>query len=154
MRFDNRASLTRRLEFVSEALEEFRDKYYHQVLGGRALSYKWRSEKRDLQVGDVVYMSEQTDAGTTYRLACVSEVKRGADNHVRSAVLRYRLANEQVFRHTERPITKMALIVPNDYKFEDEVALSDSGEGPLAIESGSATATDSSGLGVVDIPRT
>jgi len=46
----------------------------------------------------------------------------GEDGHVRSAEVEYRNASEKVFRTTTRPIQKLVVLVPVDYKFEDDIA--------------------------------
>src|SRR5450830_652347 len=120
MRFDQRADLSKRVKFVNNALAEFWDKYQHQVLAGRALSYKWRKENRNLKVGDVVEMIDQT-SDTGWHCARVHEVKVGTDGRVRSATLMYKLPTEERFRTTDRPITRISLLVPVDYTNEEQI---------------------------------
>jgi hypothetical protein len=52
----------------------------------------------------------------------VKQIFVGEDGRVRSAEVEYRNASEKVFRTTTRPIQKLVVLVPVDYKFEDDIA--------------------------------
>jgi hypothetical protein len=61
---------------------------------------KWKQEKRDLKVGDVVLWKDETAAGQTYKYAKVTKVHTSADGKVRAADIEYKLPGESVFRTT------------------------------------------------------
>jgi hypothetical protein len=73
---------------------------------------KWKREKRDLRVGDIVLRKDETAAGQTYKYAKVVRVHASADDKVRAADVEYKLPGESVFRTTTRPIHKLVLVVP------------------------------------------
>jgi hypothetical protein len=73
---------------------------------------KWKRDKRDLEVGDIVLRKDETAAGQTYKYAKVVKVHTSADGKVRAADIEYRLPGESVFRTTTRPIHKLILVVP------------------------------------------
>ncbi len=73
---------------------------------------KWKRDKRDLEVGDIVFRKDETAAGQTYKYAKVVKVHTSADGKVRAADIEYRLPGESVFRTTTRPIHKLILVVP------------------------------------------
>ncbi len=73
---------------------------------------KWKRDKRDLKVGDIVLRKDETAAGQTYKYAKVIKVHTSADGRVRAADIEYKLPGESVFRTTTRPIHKLVLVVP------------------------------------------
>ncbi len=48
------------------------------------------------------------------------EAITGEDSHVRSVQVEYKNTGERTFRRTLRPIQKVVVIVPADYRFEDD----------------------------------
>ncbi len=100
---------------------------------------KWKRDKRDLQVGDIVLRKDETAAGQTYKYAKVVRVHTSADGKVRAPDIEYKLPGESVFRTTTRPIHKLVLVVPAE---EQAIAGNqEGGEGaeanqpvPLAIQ--------------------
>jgi hypothetical protein len=73
---------------------------------------KWKREKRDLRVGDIVLRKDETAAGQTYKYAKVIKVHASSDDKVRAADIEYKLPGESVFRTTTRPIHKLVLVIP------------------------------------------
>ncbi len=73
---------------------------------------KWKREKRDLKVGDIVLRKDETAAGQTYKSAKVIKVHASTDDKVRAADIEYKLPGESVFRTTTRPIHKLVLVIP------------------------------------------
>jgi hypothetical protein len=73
---------------------------------------KWKQDKRDLKVGDVVLRKDETAADQTYKYAKVVRVHTSADGKVRAADIEYKLPGESVFRTTTRPMHKLVLVVP------------------------------------------
>jgi hypothetical protein len=91
-----------------------------QVFQGQVLAQKWRKQHRDAQVGDVVLVKKETAAGVEYQRGRVMEAIPSEDGHVRSVQVKYKNPGEKVFRRTLHPIQKIVVIVPADYRFEDD----------------------------------
>jgi hypothetical protein len=75
--------------------------------------------------GDVVMLVEAEVEDPTYHLGKVESVKTGEDGHVRTVSIQYtnpgRIPQERSpVKVTTRPIHKIAVIVPVDYRFEDD----------------------------------
>ena len=72
---------------------------------------KWFKNDEDIKVGDVVLFrrTEGSLAGE-YKYGMVEEVHRGADNRIRSVVLRYKNANEEIERKTFRAVRSLVIL--------------------------------------------
>ncbi len=84
--------------------------------------------KRKVAVGDVVYMMEKDDDDEFCRMGVVEEVKAGPDDRIRTATVRYTNPGGDPHHHSApklavRPIHKLAVIVPVDYRFEEDLAM-------------------------------
>jgi hypothetical protein len=122
---------------VEEVKRQFWAKWMQQVFQGRVLAQQWRKPKRDVKPGDVVMLAEAEVEDPVYHLGKVDSVKTGEDGHVRTVSIQYtnpgRNPQERSpMKVTTRPIHKIAVIVPVDYRFEDD-------QGSLATEQGKAT---------------
>jgi hypothetical protein len=99
---------------------------------------KWKRDKRDLKVGDIVLRKDETAAGQTYKYAKVIKVHISADGRVRAADIEYKLPGESAFRTTTQPIHKLVLVVPVEEQAlaggqeEEEVARAEQ-PAPLAV---------------------
>jgi hypothetical protein len=136
VRFEESPQLTRRLQYVEEVKRQFWAKWMQQVFQGRVLAQQWRKPKRDVRPGDVVMLAEAEIEDPVYHLGKVDSVKTGEDGHVRTVSIQYtnpgRNPQERSpMKVTTRPIHKIAVIVPVDYRFEDD-------QGPPATEQGRA----------------
>jgi hypothetical protein len=92
----------------------------------KLLSRTWRKVKRNVAVGDVVYMMEKDDEDEFCRMGVVEEVKAGPDRCIRSVTVRYTNPGSDPHHHSApklavRPIHKLAVIVPVDYRFEEDL---------------------------------
>ena len=79
-------------------------------------------------VGDVVYMMEKDDDDEFCRMGVVEEVKAGPDGCIRTATVRYTNPGGDPHQRSApklavRPIHKLAVIVPVDYRFEEDLAM-------------------------------
>jgi hypothetical protein len=54
--FEEAPSLTRRLQNADESMKQFWKKWMHLVFQENLLSCTWRKAKRNVAVGDIVYM--------------------------------------------------------------------------------------------------
>jgi hypothetical protein len=106
---------------------------------------KWKQDKRDLMVGDIVLRKDETAAGQTYKYAKVIRVHVSTDGRVRAADIEYKLPRESVFRTTTRPIHKLVLVVPVEEQAAAGVPVE--GEGGQG-EEGSAGAIEPAPLAV------
>jgi len=127
VRFEEAPSLTRRLQHAGEGVKQFWKKWMHLVFQEKLLSRTWRKAKRNVAVGDVVYMMEKDDDDEFCRMGLVEEVKEGPDGHIRTATVRYTNPggdpqHRSAPKLAVRPIHKLAVIVPVDYQFEEDVA--------------------------------
>jgi hypothetical protein len=112
VKFETGKQLTRRFENVQRTQQEFWKRWIEEVFPKMLKQSKWKRDKRDLEVGDIVLRKDETAAGQTYKYAKVVKVHTSADGKVRAADIEYRLPGESVFRTTTRPIHKLILVVP------------------------------------------
>ncbi len=124
VKFEAGRKLTRRFENVQQTQQEFWKRWIEKVFPERLKQSKWKQDKRDLKVGDVVLRKDETAAGQTYKYAKVVRVHTSADGKVRAADIEYKLPGESVFRMTTRPIHKLVLVVP----IEEQAIASDQAE--------------------------
>ena len=73
-----------------------------------------------MMVDDLVLIKNENAAGVEYQRGRVEATFPGKDGHVRSAEIEYKNPSEKVFRTTVRPIQKLVVIVPVDYRHEDD----------------------------------
>jgi hypothetical protein len=128
VRFEEAPSLTRRLQHAGEGVKQFWKKWMHLVFQEKLLSRTWGKVKRNVAVGDVVYMMEKDDDDEFCSMGVVEEVKAGPDGCIRTATVRYTNPGGDPYHHSApklavRPIHKLAVIVPVDYKFEEDLAM-------------------------------
>jgi hypothetical protein len=126
VRFEEAPSLTRRLQHAEEGVKQFWKKWMHLVFQEKLLSRTWRKVKRNVTVGDVVYMMEKDDDDEFCRMGVVEEVKAGPDGCIRTATVRYTNPGSDPHHRSApklavRPIHKLAVIVPVDYRFEEDL---------------------------------
>ncbi len=92
--------------------QEFWKRWIEEAFPEMVKQSRWKQEKRDLKVGDIVLRKDETAAGQTYKYAKVVKVHTSKDGKVRAADIEYKLPGESVFRTTTRPIHKLVLVVP------------------------------------------
>jgi hypothetical protein len=121
VKFESGKKLTKRFENVQRTQQEFWKRWIEEIFPEKLKKSKWKREKRDLKVGDVVLRKDETAAGQTYKYAKVTKVHTSTDGKVRAADIEYKLPGESVFRMTTRPKHKLVLIVP----IEEQVSVAD-----------------------------
>ena len=85
------SKLVERFHFVQSVKNEFWNKWKSCVFQGLDRVWKWRSNHRDVQLGDVVLLKEETAATCTYRLARVVELlPTASDSKTRKVVVEYK----------------------------------------------------------------
>jgi hypothetical protein len=112
VKFESGSKLTKRFENVQRTQQEFWKRWIEEVFPEKLRQSKWKREKRDLKVGDIVLRKDETAAGQTYKYAKVIRVHASSDDKVRAADIEYKLPGESVFRTTTRPIHKLVLVIP------------------------------------------
>ena len=90
MDYDGSDSLTARLAFVSDVYSTWWKAWYQQVLPSLVPCRKWKTEHRNLEVGDVVFMYYPSSIQDDYRLARVTEVFPDVHGLVRTVRVCYR----------------------------------------------------------------
>jgi hypothetical protein len=131
VKFETGKQLTRRFENVQRTQQEFWKRWIEEVFPEMLKQSKWKRDKRDLKVGDIVLRKDETAAGQTYKYAKVIKVHISADGKVRAADIEYKLPGESVFRTTSRPINKLVLVVPVE---EQAIAGEQEKEGVARVE--------------------
>jgi hypothetical protein len=129
VKFKTGKQLVRRFENVQRTQQEFWKRWRDEVFPEMLKQSKWKRDKRDLEVGDIVLRKDETAAGQTYKYAKVVKVHTSVDGKVRAADIEYRLPGESVFRTTTRPIHKLILVVP-----AEEQTVAGSREGGESVE--------------------
>ena len=105
--------LSSRLQYLEEIRRTFWNKWRAVVFQRLDQSYRWRQELRDICVGDVVLLKDETAASASYRIARVTRVfYSNLDNKVHRIIVTYKNPGESVFRTSERPVQKVVLVVP------------------------------------------
>ncbi len=99
----------------------------HLVFQEKLLRRTWRKVKHNVAVGDVVYMLEKDDDDEFCRMGIVEEVKAGPDVCIRTATMKYTNPGGDPYhlsapKSAVCPIHKLAVIVPVDYRFEEDLA--------------------------------
>jgi hypothetical protein len=139
VKFEAGKQLTRRFENVQRTQQEFWKRWIEEVFPEMLKQSKWKRDKRDLKVGDIVLRKDETAGGQTYKYAKVVRVHTSADGKVRAADIEYKLPGESVFRTTTRPIHKLVLVVPAEEQAiagerEEEGDAGAEQPAPLAVE--------------------
>ena len=132
--FDGNANLTKRLRFLEQIKDEFWKKWFAQVFHNLVPCYKWRTQHRNVQVGDIVLLKDSNVLRNEYRLARVHEVMPSPDDVVRRIKVVYKNLKDtgksvndatvdlkkSRFSETERSVQNIVVIVPADWK-DDEI---------------------------------
>ena len=100
-------SLLRRWHLCQNLVRQFWQRWSSEYLTSLNKIYKWQHPSRNLAVGDVVVLREDGITPTKWPLGRVVEIYPGRDNLTRVASVR---TAKGVYK---RPITKMALLLPN-----------------------------------------
>ena len=101
--YDDTDSLTARLAFVSNVYKTWWRCWYQQVLPTLVPCKKWKTEKRNLEVGDIVFMYYPSNILDDYRLAKVIEVFPDKDELVRTVRVCYRKKDKREDTHSYKP---------------------------------------------------
>ena len=112
--FDQSRKLAKRFHFIQELIDTFWKKWTLYYFPSLIIQQKWHHERRNIQVGDIVIISEKGYPRGHWKLGRVNGAKMGSDGKVRRVTVRYRNQNSNVFTEIERPIQKLVVILPVD----------------------------------------
>lgn len=111
--------VTSRYRLVHHVTTSFWKMWCSHVSPGLVVRQKWHTKSRNLQIGDLVMICEDSKVKAKYKLAVVDEVKLSEDDVVRSATVRYvtiRKTPQGVDKVTHmrvtRSVQRLALIMP------------------------------------------
>ena len=90
--------------YVQHLANQFWSRWTKEYLADLQARQKWHDDQRDLKVGDVVVILDESTPRYLWPLGRVVEVKEGRDKHVRAAVVKTKASR------LERPITKLVLV--------------------------------------------
>ncbi|XP_066935299.1 uncharacterized protein [Clytia hemisphaerica] len=99
----------RRWRRVQHIANEFWSRWRKEYLTNLQARSKWCNARRDLTIGDVVLMKEDTNRNC-WKLVLVQKLHKSQDGHVRSVQIK------QGSNTYDRPTNKLVLLVENDVK--------------------------------------
>ena len=106
--FSYGAKRWRRIQFIANTFWLRWRTYYLSDLQERT---KWIRRKRNVQVGDIVLLSNKNEKRNSWPLAMVKEVKTSSDGLVRSATLE--IMSDDTRKRFQRPITDLIILIPS-----------------------------------------
>ncbi|XP_064386059.1 uncharacterized protein LOC135334711 [Halichondria panicea] len=101
-------SLLKRWQLCKSLLRHFWNRWSSEYVTQIGRFTKWRHPTRNIETGDLVLIHENSPIPTKWPLARVVKVHPGKDNLVRVATVRTATGTYT------RPVTKLALLLPND----------------------------------------
>ena len=101
-------SLLKRWYLCQSIVRHFWKRWSDEYLTSLRQHNKWKHPSRNIQVGDIVILQEDNLIPTKWPLARVVHVHPGNDGFVCVATVK---TSTGIYK---RPITKMALLIPND----------------------------------------
>ncbi|KAK3736377.1 hypothetical protein QZH41_006148 [Actinostola sp. cb2023] len=96
----------RRVEFIQKIVESFWKRWLRDVLPTLVPRKKWRNERRDVKVNDIVTVADSNAVRGNWKVGRILEVYPGSDGRVRNVKVK---TTDGVYI---RPITKVAVICP------------------------------------------
>ena len=75
---------------------------------------KWYHNKRNLEVGDIVIISEKDAPRCQWKMGKISNVEPGIDTKVQRITVQYKHKGSNKYTEIERPVQKLVLILPID----------------------------------------
>ena len=109
-----------RLAYIAAVENDWWKRWIKTVLPTMLPAKRWKKEKENLAVGDVVLLSFPKAVKDEYILAIVTEVLPDVENLVRRAVVKYRRTNVRENRNVSKPkmeekivaVQRLCLLVP------------------------------------------
>ena len=76
---------------------------------------KWHKTDEEVSIGDIVlFLKNDKEYDEQYQYGQVCETHRGQDGRIRKVDVRYKNANEDTFRVTNRGVRELVIISPID----------------------------------------
>ncbi len=101
-------SLLNRWELCQNIIQHFWKRLSTEYLSNLRRFTKWHYPSRNVRVDDIVLLKEDSLVPTKWPMARVIEVNMGKDGLVRVVTVKTRVGTYK------RPVTKIALLLPND----------------------------------------
>ena len=95
-----------RVEFVQKIVDSFWKRWSRDVFPQLVPRKKWRAEKRNVRVDDIVVLADSNPVRGKWSIGRVTEVSPGTDGRVRNVKVKTSVGSYS------RPITKIAVIHP------------------------------------------
>ena len=102
--WSNVSNITRRIKYVQEITDKFWKAWYQVMFPSVVIRPKWHVEVTNLQVGDVVMVSDQNAIRGEYRLALISEVYPDVKGRVRQVQVSYKLSDYKNYTSVKRDV--------------------------------------------------
>ena len=127
------SSTLRRFQLVQDITDSFWTAWRETVAPSLITQSKWHTERRNLQVGDVVLVLKDSVLRGEYRLARVKQVYPDSSGTVRKVTIAYKnyKVGEKLVEYSgakdqecSRPAQRLALIVPVDSEEQDDMCTS------------------------------
>ena len=104
--FNDTKNPRRRVEFVQKIVDSFWKRWSRDVLPALVTRKAWHTEKRNVEVDDLVVMADNNAIRGRWTIGRVIEVYPGADGRVRNVKVKTPAGEYS------RPVTKIAVIYP------------------------------------------
>ena len=104
--FQDTKNPRRRVEFVQKIVESFWKRWSRDVLPALVIRKAWHTERRNVQVDDIVVMADNNAIRGKWTIGRVIEVYPGTDGRVRNVKIKTPAGEYS------RPVTKIAVIYP------------------------------------------
>ena len=104
--FQDTKNPRRRVEFVQKIVESFWKRWSRDVLPALVIRKAWHTERRNVQVDDIIVMADNNAIRGKWTIGRVIEVYPGTDGRVRNVKVKTPAGEYS------RPVTKIAVIYP------------------------------------------
>jgi len=88
--WDETENFKKRWKFVQQVINTFWRKWHRDYFPTLIVRQKWHTNKRNLQVGDIVLVQDNSAFRGNWKLGQVAEVKPGKDSIIRDVTIRYK----------------------------------------------------------------
>jgi hypothetical protein len=88
--WDEAENFKKRWKFVQQVINTFWRKWHRDYFPTLIVRQKWHTNKRNLQVGDIVLVQDNSAFRGNWKLGQVAEVKPGKDSIIRDVAIRYK----------------------------------------------------------------
>ena len=104
--------MKQRMRFLQDIVNNFWKRWSREVFPGLVLEPKWHTERRNVQVGDVVLIQDSNVVRGEWKMGIVSKILDSRDKRVRNVEVRYKNGKTDI--RVTRPIQRLIVLVPID----------------------------------------